>query len=582
MSTIEPDNYIDSEEELRALLERWQPPERPGSLDQRVSSSFLREMNQDRVLSATLATHKSENEVVKMKFCSRCQEDFADKFSFCPVDGTPLTVIAAQPAPVAPAAIVNPVETQSYSTAEPEMSIPEEVYPVLEPAGAPSTSLVPRGEYHLTIMSDTGLVSRLAGELKDVAHEYELTWPEFKRDPIGFVKRSAVGYGQMAARSFGNRNAMIAIGVAIVAMLALVGSIRLLDRSQSSGVSRFGIISFAAIAFLILVAMFATWLGRERGAAVMGAQPSDSRNVAFAMVAAFVFLFLILGTLIFVDRRQQNQLLAAQANNELEVQQFIDIPPPQPTPDVGTAGMAKGTGGGSKPKQEKAGGGGGGGREEAKPASAGKLPQTDLRIPQVVAPDPHPPVIKNPVLPVAATLDADPKLFPPDPRNLPYGDPKSKSTDPSSGGGKGNGIGEGSGGGVGPGTGGGYGPGEGGNTGGGARHEGGGGAGGGGGGTDYNKTFAGKDVTQKARVLSKPEAGYTEDARKNQVTGTVVLKAIFSSSGQVTSIQAIKPLPYGLTEKAIAAARSIKFIPATKDGHNVSQYIQLEYTFNLY
>jgi hypothetical protein len=62
----------------------------------------------------------------------------------------------------------------------------------------------------------------------------------------------------------------------------------------------------------------------------------------------------------------------------------------------------------------------------------------------------------------------------------------------------------------------------------------------------------------------------------------VVLKAVFSSSGQVTGIQATKPLPYGLTEKAIAAARSIKFIPAVKDGHNVSQYIQLEYTFNLY
>ena len=29
-----------------------------------------------------------------MKFCSTCQEEFADKFSFCPVDGTPLTAVA--------------------------------------------------------------------------------------------------------------------------------------------------------------------------------------------------------------------------------------------------------------------------------------------------------------------------------------------------------------------------------------------------------------------------------------------------------------------------------------------------------
>ena len=99
---------------------------------------------------------------------------------------------------------------------------------------------------------------------------------------------------------------------------------------------------------------------------------------------------------------------------------------------------------------------------------------------------------------------------------------------------------------------------------------------------DYNKVFNGKDVTSKARILSKPEPQYTEDARKNQVTGTVVLRAVFSSSGQVTQIRAVSGLPYGLTERAIAAARNIKFTPATKDGHNVSMWFQLEYNFNLY
>ena len=242
----------------------------------------------------------------------------------------------------------------------------------------------------------------------------------------------------------------------------------------------------------------------------------------------------------------------------------------------------KGNGGGSKPKQEKAGGGGGGGREEQTPASFGKLPQVDLRIPQVVAPDPHPPVIKNPALPMPATLDADPALFPPDTRQLQYGDPKSKSTTPSSGSGTGNGIGQGNGGGVGPGNGGGYGPGNGGNTGGGDRREGGGGPGGGGGGTDYSKIFSGKEVTSKARVLDKPEPTYTEAARKNQITGTVVLRAVFSAGGSVTNIHAVSGLPDGLTERAIAAAKSIRFVPATKDGHPVSMWMELQYNFNLY
>ena len=71
--------------------------------------------------------------------------------------------------------------------------------------------------------------------------------------------------------------------------------------------------------------------------------------------------------------------------------------------------------------------------KKRKPASFGKTPQASLDIPQVVAPDPKPPPIKNPSLPVAATVVADPLLVPPDARVLPYGDLKSKSTDPSSG-----------------------------------------------------------------------------------------------------------------------------------------------------
>jgi TonB family protein len=107
-----------------------------------------------------------------------------------------------------------------------------------------------------------------------------------------------------------------------------------------------------------------------------------------------------------------------------------------------------------------------------------------------------------------------------------------------------------------------------------------------GGGDDPNKIYSGIysgiDVTEKARVLSKPEPTYTEEARKNQITGTVVLRAVFTSGGQVSNIRAVSGLPYGLTERAIAAARLIKFLPATKDGHPVSMYIQLEYNFNLF
>ena len=439
------------------------------------------------------------------------------------------------------------------------------------------------GEYHLTMLEDRGLVPRLAGELGNVAHEYQLTWPEFKRDPFGFTKRSFQGYGKMVGGFLGSRDVMIALLLSVVAMGALVGAIFLLDRTGAGGPSRKSMIIVAIIGFCGLLGIFSTWLSRDRGAAVMGARPSDSRNVLSGIIASFALLFLVLGSAFFWDRHQQAKAAELTKDDDLELTQMIsDIPNEQPTPDEGTAGMAKGNGGGSKPKQEKAGGGGGGGREEQAPASFGKLPQADLRIPPVVAPDPHPPVIKNPALPMPAQLDADKMLFPPDQRQLNYGDPKSKSTATSSGPGSGGGIGTGQGGGVGPGSGGGYGPGEGGNTGGGPRREGGGGPGGGGGGTDYDKIFNGRDVTSKARVLSKPEPTYTEAARKNQITGTVILRAVFSSGGSVTNIHAVSGLPDGLTERAIAAAKQIRFVPASKDGRPVSMWMELQYNFNLY
>ncbi|HXC69354.1 MAG TPA: TonB family protein [Pyrinomonadaceae bacterium] len=587
---VEPEEEFVSDEELKSLLKRWVAPGPSRVLDKRIETSFAREFSgADRLSQSVLLPHRRE-EVVSMKFCSVCEEEFADKFSFCPVDGTPLTQVAPKVVDEPSVTAISDPSLTVKSEQKPRIEVPfnqsetsadsEPVEPIYAASGN-SMAMILRDEYHLTMLDDAGLVARLSHEIKDVSHEYELTWPEFKRDPFGFTKRTFVGYGQMFMKFLRKPNVLLAMGAALLGMLALVGAVMLMDRTQSTGASRAGLITFAIFAGGLLVALFSTWLGRDKGAAVMGAEPSDSKSVVVAMISSFAFLFVILGVIVWADQRNKRQQMLAQANEELTVEQMLDIPAEQPTPDPGTAGLNKGSGGGSKPKQERPGGGGGGGREEQKPASFGKVPQASLEVPQVVAPDPKPIVPKNPALPVAATVVADPMLVPPDARMLPYGDYKSKSTDPSSGPGTGNGIGTGKGGGIGPGEGGGLGPGRGGNIGGGDFNAGGGGPGGGGGG-DYSRIFTGKDVTTKARLISKPEPQYTEEARKNQITGTVVLKCVFSSSGQVTSIKTVSGLPNGLTERAIAAARQIKFVPATKDGHQVSMWMQLEYNFNLY
>jgi tetratricopeptide (TPR) repeat protein len=71
--------------------------------------------------------------------------------------------------------------------------------------------------------------------------------------------------------------------------------------------------------------------------------------------------------------------------------------------------------------------------------------------------------------------------------------------------------------------------------------------------------YTGKNVTTKARVLSKPEPSYTEQARKDQVTGTVILRCVFAADGQVRAIHVVAGLPDGLTLRAIVTSRHIKF-----------------------
>lgn len=91
-----------------------------------------------------------------------------------------------------------------------------------------------------------------------------------------------------------------------------------------------------------------------------------------------------------------------------------------------------------------------------------------------------------------------------------------------------------------------------------------------------------KDVDHKVVVLTKPEPSYTESARQGRVTGVVVLRVVFASTGAITNIQVVSDLPNGLTDQAVAMVKQIRFVPAVKNGQFVSTWLQLEYNFNLY
>jgi len=89
--------------------------------------------------------------------------------------------------------------------------------------------------------------------------------------------------------------------------------------------------------------------------------------------------------------------------------------------------------------------------------------------------------------------------------------------------------------------------------------------------------YAGKEVSKKARVTFFPPPEPSRDKRAEGLTGVVVLQVVLCRSGRVTDIQPVKKMPYDITDKAVDAARRVRFIPAEKDGQVVSQRHTFEY-----
>jgi TonB family protein len=401
-----------------------------------------------------------------MKRCKACGEEFADKFSFCPVDGTAIRAVH---------------------------------------------------EFNLTMVSDTGLITRLAIELEFVLSQVRKSWPSFKRDPIAFT---------------GNQVSELK---------------RLLKQTL--------------------------------------VRP----NVLSGSLTALLLVSAIILSVLFLERHSPGPTGSADASDDISQVIEIDLRNEKPQTETGIGaegkgrvGFDKGKGEGSRPIPAKAHGGGSGGMNNPSAPSLGRPPQPSV----IPAPISTTLARMPPQSLPEAGLDIDPALW----RRLSfdtYGDPRSKSTMSSNGPGNGGGVGTNNGTGIGEGNGPGFGLGRDGNIGGDSKGIGGRGKGGAPGGDNPNpddpdRVYSSPQVTTRARVISKPEPQYTEEARRAQITGTVILRVVFSRTGQVTNIRPVQSLSGGLTEKAIAAARQIRFVPATRNGQAVSMYMQLEYNFNLY
>jgi TonB family protein len=82
-------------------------------------------------------------------------------------------------------------------------------------------------------------------------------------------------------------------------------------------------------------------------------------------------------------------------------------------------------------------------------------------------------------------------------------------------------------------------------------------------------------------ITYKPTPAYTEDARRDHITGSVELKMVLRKDGTVDEITPIRTLPDGLTEEAVKAAERIEFIPAMVNGEAVDAVQWVEYYFDI-
>ena len=82
-----------------------------------------------------------------------------------------------------------------------------------------------------------------------------------------------------------------------------------------------------------------------------------------------------------------------------------------------------------------------------------------------------------------------------------------------------------------------------------------------------------------AIIKTQPVVDYTQDARRDHVTGRVRLRVLLDANGTVSQVMPLETLPDGLTEVATDSAWRTTFIPATENGMPVSVWVELVHEF---
>ena len=489
-----------------------------------------------------------------LKYCTSCEEGFAEKFSFCPncakeLSAMEMTPVSEDKASEASKPIEPPVEMTPEVNDEPIAEEEEEILTVVKDPSPVGEKVVERIEAQAEKDSEEETVFEPvafeADEVSEADSEDIFSFDSTDNDVVTSddaveieveetEEENAFGVVAqiIAAEGFDETETVIDYDDAVAE-----------DAEQTDYAYRFEDDQLD---------------DEDYGVTVIGSEGSKLRS-SLLIGASMLVLTVAISSLayslfnhpLFVAAIGGDELLLAVP--DLAPLDIEEEPPP-------------------KADDDDSGGGGGGGKKRKAPASQGELPsQTREKI------KPPTPMerMTNPTIAVINRTDGDIKRKTTDRTGLPNGLAGSISSGTGSGGGIGNGRGTGAGSGRGSGEGTGIGSGSGNGRGNGTGN-------GTGNGRRKPPPVKPKGPTVRIRILGKPRPGYTDQARQNNVQGVVLLRVTFLASGRIGRISAIKGLPHGLTAKAMAAARRINFKPKMVNGVPRSVTKRIQYNFTIY
>ena len=87
--------------------------------------------------------------------------------------------------------------------------------------------------------------------------------------------------------------------------------------------------------------------------------------------------------------------------------------------------------------------------------------------------------------------------------------------------------------------------------------------------------------TFPVEIVFKPKPVYTDEARKMQLEGEVLLEVMFGANGELRVNRVVRGLGHGLDEAAVTATNKIKFKPAQRNGSAVDSTAIVHVMFQL-